>query len=121
MGLARRPHLEQQPPLDEQAAPVLAHIVPHPDRLGRVVLPQHLHSAPLRGEFGERAAVGAALDHVATLVGRAEEARVSRNLGALPKGELAVEAAELGLERAERPNNLLHRTFPQETEIDRSP
>ena len=43
--LARRLHLEEQPALDEQPPAVLAHLVPDPDRPGRVVLPQHLHPA----------------------------------------------------------------------------
>ena len=101
MRLARRLHLEQQPPLDPEPAPVLAHLVPDPDRPRRVVLPEHLHPRPRLGEPRQRRAVGALLHHVAALVGGAEQARVPGDLRALLQRQLAVEAAELRL-RASR-------------------
>ena len=81
--LATGLHLGQQPTLHEQSAAVLAHLVPDADRAGGIVLPQHLDAAPGLGQRGQRGAVSARLHHVTALVGRAVEAGIAGDLGAV--------------------------------------
>ncbi len=59
--------------LNVQSAPVFAHLVPHANRLRRIMLPQHLHPPTRARQPVERGLIRPRLDHIATLIDRPKD------------------------------------------------